>query len=349
MTERLFDATLRRRNFAVKPPVWFMRQAGRYHAHYQNIRQSHSFMEVCKSPTIACEATLGPVEDFGFDAGILFSDILFPLEAMGIGLEFDPGPKLAWYLETPADIARLRSGPDTARRMLGFQPQALELIRARLGAEKSLLGFVGAPLTLFNFAVKGTHKGNSEVVESGLADGRFGLFCGQLLDLLAENMVMQAEAGADAVAVFDTCAGDVSLELYAALVVPQLKVLLEKFKLRCPDVPLIYYSKLTDPAHWEHLRDLPIDCLGVDWRHDICDVLTQFGDRFAIQGNVDPQWLCLSTEVLQAKLWGLFSRVAALPRAKRQGWVCGLGHGILPTTPEVNVRAFLQVKDEVFR
>ena len=110
MSETLLAAALARRNTR-RPPVWFMRQAGRYHSHYQALRARHEFIELCKRPPLACEVTMGPVDAFGFDAAILFSDLLFPLEALGMGLRYDPGPKLDWLLRRAADLDRLRTGP----------------------------------------------------------------------------------------------------------------------------------------------------------------------------------------------------------------------------------------------
>ena len=115
--DNLFLAAIQRRNTG-RPPVWFMRQAGRYHSHYQGMKQRYSFMELCKVPEAACETAMGPIGDFDFDAAILFSDLLFPLEAMGTGLRYDPGPKLDWHLESVADLAR-RSSASAARSLFG--------------------------------------------------------------------------------------------------------------------------------------------------------------------------------------------------------------------------------------
>src|SRR5450631_2946385 len=132
MTESLLKRALARRNPG-RPPVWFMRQAGRYHRHYQRLRAQHEFMDLCKRPELAVEVTLGPIEDFGFDAAILFSDLLFPLQAMGMGLRYDPGPKLDWHLRSSADLARLKGGADRAAHM-SFQAEAITRLRARLPA-----------------------------------------------------------------------------------------------------------------------------------------------------------------------------------------------------------------------
>jgi uroporphyrinogen decarboxylase len=342
----LFQAAIRKSNSG-RPPVWLMRQAGRYHAHYQALRKKHSFMDLCKIPEVACEATMGPIRDFDFDAAILFSDLLFPLEAMGMGLTYEPGPKLAWHLREPSDLGKLAGGATLASRM-DFQAQAMKLIRKELPASKGLLGFVGGPLTLFCYAVEGSHAGDLAASKAGLSDGRFDGFCEKLLDLLAHDMALQARAGADTIAVLDTCAGEFDPETYRRQVVPVLKALFEKYRALVPDVPITYYSKGSGPAHWQSLRGLPIACLGIDWRHDIAQVLLEWGNDWAIQGNVDPEWLFLEPRELERRLREVFGRVKSLPGEARRGWVCGLGHGVLQKTPEDNVRLFVRVQREIF-
>ena len=344
----LFQKTIRRQNDTPRPPVWFMRQAGRYHSHYQGLRKGYSFIDLCKIPEVACEVTLGPVNDFGFDAGILFSDLLFPLEAMGMGLKYNEGPQLDWHLEKKSDLSRLQGGGALASHM-NFQADAMKLIRKALPAEKGLLGFVGGPLTLFFYAASGSHKGDLTGACDGMRDGRYEGFCEKLLDLLAENMALQARAGADTIAVLDTCGGEVDVPTYRDLVVPTLKALLERYTRLCPEVPVTYYSKNTHPEYWATLEGLPIAALGIDWHHDIAEVLKNWGERYAIQGNVDPDWMLqLSQSELEPRLRSIFERVQALPAKYRRGWVCGLGHGVLPKTPEENVRLFLRLQKEIF-
>src|SRR5215831_9592686 len=141
------------------PPIWLMRQAGRYHRHYQALRAKYSFVDLCKQPELAAEVALGPVLDFDFDAAILFSDLLFPLEALGMGLEYsDRGPQLAWQLNDKT-ISQLRL-VDDAWPQLTFQGEAVRATRERLPDDRSLIGFVGGPWTLFVYAVEGTHKGS---------------------------------------------------------------------------------------------------------------------------------------------------------------------------------------------
>ncbi len=346
MSETVLGAALARRNTG-RPPVWFMRQAGRYHKHYQALRARHDFIALCKQPELATEVTMGPIDDFGFDAAILFSDLLFPLEAMGMGLRYEPGPKLDWYLRSTADLPRLRGGSAAANDM-EFQAEAIRMLRPRLGKERALIGFVGGPFTLYAYAVAGSHEGFTRQGLLGLDDGLYAGFCERLSELLAGNMVLQAQAGADCVALFDTAAGSLDPAQFARHAVAPLAAVVARFRDSCPDTPLIYYSRDTGPAHWRALEPLAIQCLGVDWRHDLADTLQRETPRWCLQGNLDPEWLHLPAAELEARVRGVFARVLTLPAAARSAWVCGLGHGVLQHTPEDNVRLVLKVPREMF-
>jgi uroporphyrinogen decarboxylase len=342
----MFKEALQRQN-KKRPPVWFMRQAGRYHSHYQAMRSKHSFMDLCKKPEVACEVTMGPIRDFDFDAAILFSDLLFPLEVMGMGLKYEPAPELGWHLESVSDVKRLNGGGALAKE-LQYQAEAMKLIRRELDPSKGLIGFVGGPLTLFSYAVEGSHSGGLQAAKAGLRDGRFTGFMERLEDLLAENMALQARGGADAMAMFDTAAGYFDPVTYREIAVPAIQVVLRKFEALCPSTPVIYYSRGTGPDHWSALRSLPIACMGIDWRHDLAQVLATWGKDYSIQGNIDPEWLFLDPRELERRLREVFGKVKALPASARQGWVCGLGHGVLQKTPEMNVRLFIRLQREIF-
>jgi uroporphyrinogen decarboxylase len=350
--ETLLMAALARRN-AGRPPVWFMRQAGRYHRHYQALRARHDFIELCKNPALATEVTMGPIEDFGFDAAILFSDLLFPLEALGLGLEYSPGPRLGWYLRATADLKRLTGGAARATHMQ-FQADALQLLRRRLPADRALIGFVGGPFTLYAYATAGSHEGFTRQGLLGLDEtagasaGLYRGFCELLVPMLAANMALQAEAGADAVAVFDTAAGALTPAQFALHVAGPLRAVLDAFRRRCPHTPLIYYSRETGPAHWDMLRTLDLQCLGIDWRHDLAATLQLETPHWAVQGNIDPQWLHLPAAELERRVRAVWQPVRALPAAVRAAWVCGLGHGVLQHTPEDNVRLLLKLQREIF-
>jgi uroporphyrinogen decarboxylase len=323
-----------------------MRQAGRYHSHYQMLKRYNDFLALCKNPALAAETAMGPVHDFNFDAAILFSDLLFPLEAMGMGLTYDPGPKLAFHLRTLLDVEKLTGG--TVRvPFMQFQADAMRLTRARLRHDKGLIGFVGGPFTLYVYAAAGSHEKAQEAL-AGLANGIYDAFNAKLLDLLAHNMALQSRAGAQVMAIFDTAAGEIDAGLYGQRVVPVLGELLARFRRLDADTPVIYYSRGTGPDHWESLAGLPFQCLGIDWRHDVTEVLARYSGRWAIQGNVDPEWLHLPLPELESRLRDYFGRVRALPEVLRRGWICGLGHGVLQRTPEANVRRFVSLQREIF-
>src|SRR5438128_9039486 len=182
------------RNPQPTPPIWLMRQAGRYHRHYQNLRRQHSFMDLCKQPALAAEVALGPVRDFDFDAAILFSDLLFPLEALGMGLEYtDRGPQLEWRLNEQT-ISQLRS-VEEARPHLLFQGDAVRATRERLPSSRSLIGFAGGPWTLFAYAVEGSHKGS--LIESKKLIALFPRFCEVMVPLPARRIERPLNSCAD--------------------------------------------------------------------------------------------------------------------------------------------------------
>lgn len=346
----LYSLAIEKKNLA-RPPVWFMRQAGRYHAHYQNMKKKNTFMELCKVPELACEVTMGPIRDFDFDAAILFSDLLFPLEVLGMGLEYVPGPKLAWHLKNVSDLSKLNPEKKTTAELIegiAYQGKALQLIRTALDPKKSLLGFVGGPMTLFYYAAEGSHQGTLQNAKDGLTDGRFEGFFKVLAPLLIENMCLQARSGADAVAMMDTCAGEVDAETYRELIVPSIKEVLTQFRRQYPHTPVVYYSKGTGPAHWQKLEGLSFECLGVDWNTPMSDILNQFGSTWSIQGNFDPNLMLLPEAECLKEIEKYFDPLLKLPREKLKGWVCGLGHGVLQWTPEQNVRNFLRYQKEVF-
>jgi len=321
------------------PPVWLMRQAGRYHRHYQALRAQHSFMDLCKQPELAAEVALGPVLDFGFDAAILFSDLLFPLEALGMGLEYtDQGPHLGWNLN-PNSISQLRSVDDAWPHLL-FQGEAMRATRERLQDDRSLIGFVGGPWTLFVYAVEGTHKGSLGNSKQLLS--LFPKFCETICPLLERNIELQLRNGAEVVMIFDTAAGELSPNLFISEVLPQLEKLTARTAHR-----IGYYSKGTQPAHLNHalFRNGALAGIGVDHRWEISEVFDRFSKGF-IQGNFDQSLLLCERDELERQL-----RLFLEPLIEKQpsGWICGLGHGVLPTTPEDNVRLFVDTVREVMQ
>jgi len=321
------------------PPIWLMRQAGRYHRHYQDLRRQSSFMDLCKRPELAAQVALGPVLDFDFDAAILFSDLLFPLEALGMGLEYtDAGPQLEWKL-TAETISRLREVEQAWPHLL-FQGEAVRTTRHLLPDNKSLIGFVGGPWTLFVYAVEGTHKH----VEAAVKDFTlFEQFCETLVPLLVRNIENQFANGAEVIMIFDTAAGELAPEVFQREVVPQLERLAQVFPAR-----LGYYSKGTRREHLNHslFTGSSWAGIGVDQNWDLLDAFAMFPHGF-VQGNFD-QNLLLNSRPDELKQH-LTSFLNPLLKHDRTGWICGLGHGVLPRTPEENVRLFVNTVREVLQ
>lgn len=339
MANEKFQNALKRVPQAV-PPVWFMRQAGRYHKHYQGLRSKHTFMEMCKDPKLAAEVAMGPIEDFDFDVAILFSDILFPLEAMGMGLKYDPAPQLGWHLseERLKDLKRA----DEAIGDLHFQKEAMIETRKRLPTHKSLIGFVGGPWTLFTYAVEGAHKGGLEPSKKNLR--LFKPFCDVLLPLLKADIRLQLEGGAEIVMIFDTAAGELSPQVYREFVVPAVEALAKEFPKQ-----IGYYAKGVQGFHLNHplfREGSPLAGLGFDHRWEISEALKQYRLGF-VQGNFDQSLLFLAPEEFKVRAECYLEDVRKLSLEERAGWVSGLGHGVLPQTPEENVRSMVKLVREV--
>jgi uroporphyrinogen decarboxylase len=333
------------------PPVWFMRQAGRYQRHYQLLRARHSFEELCHDPELSAEVALGSIRDFDFDVAILFSDLLFPLEALGFTLRYDDhGPHLAPRLDQ-AMLDRLRGTGEAAER-LTFQKRALERTRARLAPDKSLVGFIGGPWTLFVYAVEGGHQGNQPAAKAAV--GLFESFCRSLVALLVENVRMQLAGGAEVVMMFDTAAGGLSPAWFQRTALPAALAIASKFPGK-----VAYYGKDLQPAHFRAMdrvepgggsrpRPDQLAGIGVDGRWDLLEALTLFDGRGFVQGNFDEALLCLSPGEFRSELDGYLEPLVRLAPERRRGWVCGTGHGVPPNASEANVRTFVQTVREVF-
>lgn len=344
----IFEDRTKAINGKTEVPVWFMRQAGRYHSHYQSIKKDSDFMSMCKNPLLACEITMGPIHDFNFDAAILFSDLLFPLEQLGLGLSYKSGPPtLDFRLESLSDLKKCKI-TTPAREFFNFQKEASQLIRAELNKSKTLLGFVGAPFTLYTYAVEGAHSGNLTSSKLGFYDGRFQGFLELLIPELLAEMNLQAEGGCDAICLFDTAVGELTLPDFKEFVLPAIKKVTAEFKKVHPTKKIVYYSKLTHLNYLQVIEDKNIDVLGIDWRMSLLDALKVLGSDYMIQGNIDPSYLHYDWPILEKKLEQFFGNIAdrGVPLNK---WICGLGHGVLQLTPEANVKKTVQYIHEHFR
>ncbi|PIE18746.1 MAG: uroporphyrinogen decarboxylase [Proteobacteria bacterium] len=332
-TERLLAAC--RRQPVDRPPVWIMRQAGRYMASYRAVRARASFMELCRTPRLACDVTLMPIDQLGVDAAILFSDILVPLEGMGLEVYFDSkGPHVSPPARTAADVEGLRV--EGAADAVGYVYDAVALIKRELDGRVPLLGFAGAPLTLATYAVEGgTTKHKHELLRL-LYDAPEALHAllGKLTDVVIDYLGRQVDAGADAVQVFDTWGGQLTLEQWRLFSQPYTARIFEA--LRAKDVPTIHYA--LGGAHLlEGLAELPCDVLSVDWRQPLSYVRQRTGGRYALQGNVDPGVLRACPDVIHGAV-----RACLEDFGRNPGHILNLGHGITPDVTVDAARSFVE-------
>lgn len=321
------------------PPIWFMRQAGRYHQHYQALRAKHSFMELCKNPELAAQVALGPVEEFDFDVSILFSDILFPLEALGMGLDYtDHGPQLGFRLNH--ETIKKLGDVDQAIDFMGFQKQAVIETRKVLPKNKSLIGFVGGLWTLFVYAMEGSHAGS--LIASKAQINLFPQFLEKMYPLIKANIALQLAGGVEVVMIFDTAAGEVSPMFFQEWIQPVLTNLAKEFPGK-----IGYYSKGTQPVFFNKaFTELPWAGQGFDHRCFIPDCFKVQNKGF-VQGNFDQSLLFMEESQFKKNLLTFLAPMKDMSLEQRAGWVCGLGHGVLPKTPERNVKLFVETVREV--
>ena len=322
------------------PPVWFMRQAGRYHDHYQALKKDHTFEELCKNPLLAAETAMGPINEFDFDVAILFSDILFPLEALGMDLSYNPGPQFGLHLnEENANSLLVNQNPIS---FMNFQGEAIERTIERLPKEKSLIGFVGGPWTLISYAC----NINKDSRQINLNNFQIGLLDNVILPLLKENIKLQLNAGAEVVMIFDSAAHQLDEE--------DLNIYLEKtFNSLAKEFPnkVGYYAK--DGINYETIiakqddHEIDLAGMGLDSNIDIRDYFKKTTNGF-VQGNFSEHFLTLPLEEFLPKLDIFINQMSDLTPEDRAGWVCGLGHGVLKTTPQENVKEFVRRIREAF-
>jgi uroporphyrinogen decarboxylase len=329
MTSRFLKAC--RREPVDATPVWFMRQAGRYMAEYRALRERHSLLELCREPDLATEVTLQPVRRIEVDAAILFSDLLLPLEPMGLPFDFvkGEGPHLERPIESPADIDRLRDFEP--REQLGHVLEAIRQVQRELAGRVPLIGFAGAPFTLASYAIEGGHSNNfarTKTLMYGHPDAWHRL-CDRLAGVVGDYLVAQIEAGVNAVQVFDSWVGALGPSDYREFAQPHTKRIFEIVGRR---VPTIHFGTATSTL-LEDLRDAGGDVIGLDWRIPLDEGWQRIGHDRAVQGNLDPTLLLGPTSRLIEAADEVLARAAARP-----GHIFNLGHGILPSTPPEHVQ-----------
>ncbi len=322
-----------RREAVDRTPLWIMRQAGRYLPEYRALRARHDFLEVCRTPELAVEATLQPLRRFPLDAAILFSDILLPLEALGCRMTFSPGPKLAEPVRTRAQVEALDARP--AAEAVPFVAEAVRLLRRELDGRTPLIGFCGAPFTLAAYLVQGDGGKGFEAVKTMAF--REPATLERLLEKLAAAMAgylrLQIEAGAQAVQVFDSWAGLLGAAEYRRFALPFVRQVVEGVS--GLGVPVIYFLN-AGPHLLEAAALTGATVLGVCWRTPLDEVAARVGSGLALQGNLDPHALFADAASIREHARRVLDAMAGRP-----GHVMNLGHGILPDTPLAGVEALV--------
>jgi uroporphyrinogen decarboxylase len=317
-------------------PVWMMRQAGRYLPEYRALRERHAFLEVCKNPELAVEVSLQPYRAFGMDAVIIFSDILVPAEAMGMQLEIgDGGPVLANPIRDAAALGKLRAfDPERETR---FLCDALRLLRRSLDPAIPILAFAGAPWTLACYMVEGRSKEGFPTAKQFLyrEPAAFSRLLHSIAETTARYLLAQVAAGASAVQLFDTWAGELTETDFRTAALPAIQQVISEVKAVAPDVPVILYSKGTSHLLGA-LAESRADVLSLDWRIDLAKARRRLGPRIALQGNVDPCVLLGPPDGIRQAVLDTVAKTGG------QGHILNLGHGILPSTPVENARLFIE-------
>jgi uroporphyrinogen decarboxylase len=317
-------------------PVWFMRQAGRYMPEYRSLRAKHSILDLCKTPELAAQVTLQPIDRFPLDAAIIFADILLPLEAMGLSLEFadGEGPVIHNPIIDRGSVERLKviDGDE-----LSYVAEAVSLTRQALGGRVPLIGFAGAPFTLASYAIEGGGSRNYVLTKQLMY--REPDVWHKLMDKLARVVTgylrRQIRAGAQAIQLFDSWVGCLAPGDYEEYVLPHVQVIFEGLKRE--GVPLIYFGTGTS-AILRQMRRAGGDVMGIDWRIHLDEAWAMVGHDVAVQGNLDPLVLFAPLHEIERRVEDILRRAAGRP-----GHIFNLGHGILPNTPVEHVAAVVDM------
>lgn len=326
-----------------RPPVWMMRQAGRYMKAYRQLREKYpSFRERSENPDLAIEISLQPFRAFKPDGVILFSDILTPLPGMGIPFDIveSKGPVIDPPIRTQAQIEQVHAlDPETS---LPFIHTILQALRQEVGNEAAVLGFVGAPWTLAAYAIEGKSSKNYTIIKSMAFSQPEMLH--QLLSKVADNIAAyvryQIDSGAQVVQMFDSWAGHLSPMDYDTFALPYQKQVVEQVKATHPDTPFILYIS-GSAGVLERMGMTGVDIVSVDWTVDMAEARQRLGSAIGVQGNVDPCVLFGSQDFIRDRI------LDTVRKAGRQGHILNLGHGILPKTPEENAAFFFETAKHV--
>jgi uroporphyrinogen decarboxylase len=321
-----------------RPPVWLMRQAGRYLPEYRDLRaRAGSFLDLCYSPLMAAEVTLQPIRRFGFDAAIVFSDILVVPHALGQHVEFleGEGPKLQPVTDAKA-LAKLSRREAGKRFEIVYE--AIDRIVTGLGGKTPLIGFCGAPWTVASYMVGG--GGSPDQRAAKLMAYKDPVLFRELLDLLVETsagyLIGQVKAGAQALQIFDSWAGSLADDDFAAFSIKPTKEIVARVKAVYPNVPVIGFPRGSSANFERYVAETGVDALGCDTAAPL-DVMAKMQDKLAVQGNLDPLLLVAGGGGMERRVKAILSELSPKP------FVFNLGHGILPETPLGNVDKLVSI------
>jgi len=322
-----------------RTPVWFMRQAGRYMPEYRAVRKEYSLIEICKKPEIAAQVTITAAEVLGVDAAIIFADLLLPLEVMGLPFHFaaGEGPVIQKPLRSEADVARL--GVDGAAE-LGYVSEAMQLVCRHFGDRLPVIGFCGAPFTLASYMIEGGGSRNYVQTKKMMysSPAVWDELMRKLVSVTSQYAAEQVSSGADAVQIFDSWVGCLSVEDYRRYVLPRTTELVKK--LQNTGAPVIYFG--TDSATLlPSMQQTGAEVIGIDWRIPLDDAWRSLQLKGAVQGNLDPVLLFADWSELRSRTEDVLRRAGGRP-----GHIFNLGHGILPDTPVENVKALAKLVQE---
>ena len=319
-----------------RTPAWMMRQAGRALPEYRKLKEKYSFLELAQTPELAAEVTLQPIRRFGFDAAIIFSDILVIPEAMGVGYKFREtgGVQMDFPIRSGSDVAKLSENHIVEK--LQYVTEALRLVRKDLGNKTALLGFAGSPWTLANYMLDGGSAHEHVRALALFRENRplFELLCEKLTNAVSTFLQMQIRAGADAVQIFDSLGGLLPSHEFrdgSGVWIRQIVAALSG------KVPVIVFSKGT--RDWATLRECGSEVLGIDYGVSLATARAELGAEIALQGNLDPAYLVSdSPEMVRARVEILQEQMRPWP-----GYIFNLGHGLTPNAMIENIQAVLDV------
>ncbi|MBD2303534.1 uroporphyrinogen decarboxylase [Nostoc sp. FACHB-190] len=326
-----------------RPPVWMMRQAGRYMKAYRDLREKYpSFRDRSEIPEVAIEVSLQPWKAFQPDGVILFSDIVTPLPGLGIDMDIaeGKGPIIHSPIRTQAQIDSLHDlDPEAA---LPFIKTILQALRQEVGNKSTVLGFVGAPWTLAAYAVEGKGSKTYSIIKNlAFSDPEI---LHQLLTKLADAIAVyaryQIDCGAQVVQMFDSWAGQLSPQDYDTFALPYQRRVFQQVKQTHPDTPLILLVS-GSAGVLERMAQSGADIVTVDWTVDMADARARLGKHVKVQGNLDPGVLYASKEFIRDRIYD------TVRKAGNWGHILNLGHGVLPDTPEENVAFFFETAKQL--